>query len=107
MITVSGHSDDLIEIEGDLVEEFDGYGESCYIGTSNGALLRIHLDPEDGIWRIVPLAGFTLITVTPAGEVNPNVPPVEGDTDIATIEGDIVWVTCGPEFATTKGAATT
>lgn len=49
-IVISGHSDDLIEIDGDIAEEFqtDTNGP-FYVGTSDGSLLRI---TYDGMWNI-------------------------------------------------------
>lgn len=49
--TVTGASDDLIEIEGELYEEFNCF--SCKNGVmafSDGTLLNVEYD-EDGIWR--------------------------------------------------------
>lgn len=52
MITVYGSSDDLIEIEGDIVEEFGGpWDEETYLGFSDGTLLSIEYT-DSGIWRI-------------------------------------------------------
>lgn len=62
-ITVSGHSDDLIEIDGDLSEEWDAYStgdfdgseEGAYLTFSSGTLLRIRYTTV-GVWRIDVLA---------------------------------------------------
>lgn len=57
MITLYGASDDLIEIEGDIREEFpyrDLDGKGDLIGFSNGMLVRVLLD-GDGVWRIHPI----------------------------------------------------
>jgi hypothetical protein len=48
---ITGASDDLIEIEGELCEEFNAY--NCSDGTmafSDGTLLDVEYD-NDGIWR--------------------------------------------------------
>ncbi|MDU6856077.1 MAG: hypothetical protein E6370_17340 [Clostridiales bacterium] len=48
---ITGASDDLIEIEGELVEEFDCF--NCKNGTlacSDGTLLTVDYD-KDGLWR--------------------------------------------------------
>lgn len=48
---VTGASDDLIELRGDLYEEFNSY--DCHNGViafSDGTLLNVRYD-EDGIWR--------------------------------------------------------
>ncbi len=52
---VTGASDDLIEIDGELEEEFNAY--NCSDGTmafSDGTLLNVDYD-EYGIWRFTPL----------------------------------------------------
>jgi hypothetical protein len=52
---ITGASDDLIEISGELEEEFNAY--DCTDGTfafSDGTLLRVDYD-EDGIWRFKPI----------------------------------------------------
>lgn len=48
---VTGASDDLIEIQGELYEEFDGYDcEKGIMAFSDGTLLSVKYD-DDGIWR--------------------------------------------------------
>lgn len=61
-IVVTGYSDDLIEVEGVLREEFpyqdtDG-DEGDLVAFSDGTVLRIRYTNEgaDGIWRITPVA---------------------------------------------------
>jgi hypothetical protein len=56
MIRIYGASDDLIEVEGDISEEFQyAYdAEGDLIATSDGWVFRIYYD-RDGVWRIVPL----------------------------------------------------
>ena len=50
MLTVTGYSDDLIEIEGDITEEIDvPYNDqNGYIAFSDGTLLKV---VYDGLWR--------------------------------------------------------
>ncbi|MGE5681834.1 MAG: hypothetical protein ACM34K_13225 [Bacillota bacterium] len=54
MIKVYGCSDDLIEIEGDIKEEFSKFGtsedEPCLLAFDNGTILKCFYD-NDGIWR--------------------------------------------------------
>lgn len=57
MIRIYGASDDLIEIEGDITEEFNFYGdddEERFLAFSDGTLLRVVFD-SDSIWRLTPL----------------------------------------------------
>lgn len=95
-ITVYGASDDLIEVEGDIDEEFsyknDEYGD--VLGFSDGSLIRILYD-RDGVWRITPLVkGTNVIEVTQA---------LSGDednySDRATLDGAIKWVLHGGDYA--------
>ena len=56
-ILVSGVSDDLVEIDGDIREEFSYYSddrEPAYLAFSDGTVLRIIYD-ETGIWKIVQI----------------------------------------------------
>lgn len=52
---ITGASDDLIEISGELCEEFGAC--DCYDGRmafSDGTLLKVEYD-QDGIWRFKPI----------------------------------------------------
>lgn len=55
MVTITGHSDDLIEIEGDIVEEFshmpDSDNEETYLAFSDGTVLSVAYT-NSGLWRI-------------------------------------------------------
>lgn len=94
MITVYGASDDLIEVEGDIREEF-GYTADEYsrdgnlLAFSDGTVLRIVFDSP---WRITPVVrGTAALTVDQADD--------EGRTDRATLDGEIVWVVRGDVIA--------
>lgn len=52
-ITVYGASDDLIEITGDITEEWSAY-DPVYLTMSNGSVWRIAYN-DFGIWRITPV----------------------------------------------------
>ncbi len=55
-LEIYGASDDLVEVDGDIVEEFNPSGDDpSYLGFSDGTILKIAYD-NDGIWRIVPVA---------------------------------------------------
>ena len=60
MIRIYGASDDLIEVEGDISEEFNPvyYGDedehADILAFSDGTLLRVKFD-RDSIWRITPV----------------------------------------------------
>lgn len=92
-VTVYGASDDLIEIEGDIRDEFTARDGINYLAFSNGTVLSIEYD-RDGMWRIRPLLGTggtvrLVIADDPEGNY----------TDRATIEGAVVWVVHGTEWA--------
>jgi len=92
-ITVTGASDDLIEVDGDITEEFSPtYGtdeDSSILGFSNGVLLRVRYD-QDGIWRVDPIAGEVQIA---HGSVS------DDRNDVATLLTPADWVICGTEWA--------
>lgn len=54
-VSISGASDDLIEVEGDLREEFNGYDSGDaklrYVAFSDGSLVSIRYE-DDGCWRV-------------------------------------------------------
>jgi hypothetical protein len=50
-LKIYGYSDDLIEIEGDIREEFNCYDEVVmYLGISDGTLIAVEYT-EHGFWR--------------------------------------------------------
>lgn len=89
---IYGASDDLIELEGQITEEFNGglYRDEAgprgdILAFSDGTLLEVEYD-RDGIWRIRRLvAGACEYQHTP-GELT-------SDTaDVAVLTGDLRWV---------------
>jgi len=92
-VTLYGASDDLIEIEGDIEEEFYYTDGNHYVAFSNGTVVKIIFD-DDGIWRITPYLGDTdsVHIVQTDGRDDGT---FGGYTDIATITGDITWVVVG------------
>lgn len=99
MIKVNGASDDLIEIGGDISEEFNPDADSpSYLGFSDGTLLQIEYT-DDGIWRIQPLRYGTAKynkTEATAGDS-------DNYSDVVELDGEIRWVLCGDQWATTAG----
>lgn len=89
-VTVYGSSDDLIEVEGDVLEEFylPTEGDSL-LAFSTGVVLRIDYT-EDGVWRITPLAGGSDVTLTPAEG-----PDSDNYSDRAELVGPVGWVVLG------------
>lgn len=99
LITVYGASDDLIEVEGDITEEFTYHDDEDgdLIAFSDGTVLRVRFD-RDGVWRITPVArGANQLDITQA--------PVNDDdnySDRAVIVGTVTWVVQGMAVATHK-----
>ena len=90
MVKIYGASDDLIEVEGDIREEFSAYlddGKSKVLAFSDGTLLRMVYD-HDGIWRITIVELGESTVVQTHGSVK------DDTNDVVTIKGDIQWVAC-------------
>lgn len=98
-ITIYGASDDLIEVEGDVDEEFSALGDDEGTGglivTNLGDVVQVAYD-RHGIWRITPLAGSAVI--------NHCLGDGEGSdySDRCVIEGDVEWVVFGSLMARRK-----
>lgn len=101
-IKLSGASDDLVEVEGDIREEFyaatlnDEGDEGGIMAFSNGIVLRI-LYTNDGIWRITPVSivgDSQLVQIEHAPEDDE-----DNYSDVATVHGDIKWVVFGTNWA--------
>lgn len=100
-VEVYGASDDLIEVEGVLSEEFNFYStndeKKRYLSFSDGTVLSAQYD-RDGIWRFNRLA-----TGTARYEKTEGTDPDGDYTDRVTLTGDLWWVMFGKEFVTAKG----
>ena len=92
MITIYGASDDLIEVEGDIREEFYAIdAEACILGVSDGTALSVEFDRQ-GIWRIRRLAaGTATYKLTEAAGSN--------YSDKVELDGQINWVVFGEKWA--------
>lgn len=96
-ITIYGASDDLIEIEGGIREEFSyvGDGDADLLAFSDGTILRVAYTAA-GVWRISPVVrGTSELSIEQATEDDdPNY------SDRATLSGAVVsWVVQGVAFA--------
>ncbi|MGV8973689.1 MAG: hypothetical protein ACOH10_15320 [Rhodoglobus sp.] len=90
-VMVTGASDDLIEVRGDIDEEFDALGQAAQgaiLGFSNGVVLRVTFD-DDGVWRITPLHGASKVQIT----------HTDDRTDVALISESVEWVVYGTAWA--------
>lgn len=98
-VRITGASDDLIEIDGDISEEWNWYSsdaqDSRLIAVSDGTLLRVRYD-EDGIWRFMPIVKGTAFAEHIVGDV-------EADTfDVIVLRGEVHWLVLGTDRAVTK-----
>lgn len=95
--TIYGASDDLIEIRGDIEEEFGCYDdEGGVLAFSNGVLLSARYD-DDGVWRFDPIRGAGHVSIAKG------VPDDDDNyTDRVTITDPIEWVVYGTQHARTK-----
>jgi hypothetical protein len=102
-IKIYGASDDLIEIEGDIQEEFNVYlrdeHDSRILAVSDGTLLRINYD-ADGIWRLTRLISGSAEFVKVEGAVDIDTP------DVVTLSRvPIRWVVLGKYHALSSAEA--
>lgn len=98
MIEVTGASDDLIEVGGDIREEFtyQGNDESGdLLAFSDGTVLRV-VYAQFGTWRIMPVARG-------AADLHVEQEIEDEGTDKATLNGDIRWVVHGQGYAKVGG----
>lgn len=96
-ITVYGASDDLIEVEGAISEEFTAIGAMPrLLAFSDGTVLRV---TYGDVWRIAPVSlGASSVDIQHAPEDDEEV-----RSDRATLTGDIRWVVCGTDIAHRAG----
>jgi hypothetical protein len=103
VITVYGASDDLIEVYGDIDEEFSPFSDydngerqdGAYLTFSNGTILRIEYD---GIWRICPVLNATSVSIQQCAEDDE-----EEYSDKAVLDADIQWVALASSYARRSG----
>lgn len=105
-ITVYGASDDLVEVEGDIREEFNVSSDSAeLLAFSDGTVLRVGYDElHDGYWRITPMfRGSAHLTVEPvASAYGRREDGKPAYSEIATLTGEIRWVVRGTAYATQR-----
>ena len=93
--TITGASDDLIEVEGDITEEFNVYlenGDSVLIAFSDGTLLSAIYD-NNGIWRLHKVFGGGSKFHKEEGDIR------EDTMDKITLSGiQMNWVLLGNRF---------
>lgn len=96
-VKIYGSSDDLIEVEGSVTEEFNG--DNAFLAFSDGTVLHIKCT-KDGIWRITPARRGTS-TYTKTTEVISD--DENGYSDVVNLEGDnLKWVALASEVTYEK-----
>lgn len=92
-VTIYGASDDLIEVEGDLREEYDGYEDPAVLAFGDGTVVAIQYGVGGGFWRINRLAeGTATFTKSEATDED------DDYTDRVTLTGDLKWMVYGKQF---------
>lgn len=98
---IYGASDDLIEIEGDLDDEFMvDYDSSYFVSTSSGFVIRIDFE---GDWKIMamqtPVPDARNYNFYPAGTKEAVDIAHSDDTDVIELLGDpVTWVVGGTQY---------
>lgn len=96
-ITIRGASDDLIEIEGDIKEEFNHYNddEPAYLAVSDGTLLAVRYGGDGrAFWRITPLFyGAAAYSKREATDEDKDY------SDVVTLQGEIKWIAIAKGYA--------
>ena len=93
-VYIRGASDDLIEIEGDVEEEFYAAKEGNYLAFDDGTILFIKYGVGGGFWRIntIKCGSATMMKVDGTDE--------EHDySDHVTLVGDLKSVVIGSDYA--------
>ena len=105
-VTIYGASDDLIEVEGAIDEEFNPSSDDlddkrAVLAFSDGTVLGVSYD---GCWRFAPkvtgTAAYTKNEATNDEGDRPDGKPAY--SDVVTLEGDIRWVVYGNALAKAK-----
>lgn len=98
-VAVFGASDDLIELEGSIREEFSpsDADEPTYLAFSDGTVLSV-LYAKDGCWRVnrVAIGTAQYEKVEAKGDDSPDY------SDRATLTGDLRWVVLGTQLVKAK-----
>jgi len=98
-ITIYGASDDLIEIDGDICEEFNWIPSddgTRLLAFSDGTLLRVAYDC-DGIWRLNLVARGAARFTKVEGDVEKDTPD-----EVTLSDVEIKWVVLGEQSAVNK-----
>lgn len=90
-IRIYGASDDLVEVEGALGDEWGGGSDPAYVVLSTGDVFTVAYGMR-GVWQIEHVANSGLCAVTMRRAANGDDP--DPYTDEATVSGPFTWVDC-------------
>lgn len=98
-IRISGGSDDIIELAGDISEGFypPDADKGSKIAFSDGTVIHAHY-ADDGCWRVHRIATGTAGYAKTEAEG----PDTDNYSDTVTLTGDIRWCLFGDEFCKIK-----
>ena len=95
-VTLRGCRDDLVMVEGDLIEEFCTlmrFNEIWFLGFSDGTLVSISYT-RAAVWRINTLRqGTAVLSKVEAANTD------DDYSDVLTLEGELEWVNFGSSCA--------
>lgn len=104
-VTIYGASDDLIEVQGAITDEFMlGYEDDnrARLAFSDGTVLSVQFD-QDGVWRLCRVVEGSAQCVWRAAGDNDLPNPDEDYSDRITLCGDIRWCAQVMRVAEAKG----
>jgi hypothetical protein len=94
-VEIYGHSDDCIEVDGDLHEEFTSYNGPSFLHFGDGTVIEAEYGPSNDagyFWRIRPIKQLS------ADKCRRVPGTYDGDEgrkcDKLILEGDLKWVEC-------------
>ena len=99
-LTIYGASDDLVEIEGDINEEFyfPSGDDTAYLALSNGAVLEVRYT-NDGFWRfallVPPIPGSGIVEIVQGTNVDTDYT----DKVTVTTPWTVQWALMGTDLA--------
>ena len=95
-ITISGASDDLIELEGDIREEYSPHDDEGpnLLAFSDGTVIGVKY-ADDGCWRLNRLQKGT----ADYSKKEADGPDTDNYTDRVTLKGDLKWCVLGSNMA--------
>lgn len=100
-LTIYGASDDLIEVDGDIREEFTANDGPNLLAFSDGTLLDVRYS-ESGVWRINALsrcASTTYVKDEATADEGRREDGTPAYSDKVTLDGFLTWVVHGETFA--------